>query len=42
MTHLDLYVKLFLQSFYTMEWQITFLIILQIYISMAFSMHIHR
>jgi len=27
MTHLDLYVKIFLQSFYTMEWQITFLII---------------
>jgi hypothetical protein len=25
-----------------MEWQITFLIIFQIYISMAFSMHIHR
>jgi hypothetical protein len=25
-----------------MEWQIIFLIILQIYISMAFSMHIHR
>ncbi len=42
MTHLDLYVKIFLQSFHTMEWQITFLIIFQIYISMAFSMHIHR
>jgi hypothetical protein len=42
MTHLDLYVKIFLQNFYTMEWQIIFLIILQTYISMAFSMHIHR